>query len=136
MAKSGGRRGKRRRDGIGAEKKSSERKDDNGSPDETDLVAALSHVVRREILRLLHGSDLPRSPAQTAEELKRSLSTVSYHFRVLLLHKVVAAVREAPVRGAIEHFYVSRTTDNPVVTGVLERTRKGDEDLKRGYAET
>jgi Helix-turn-helix domain len=132
MTEPGGQEGGRRRakaqsDAKPGDEKSSGRADNA----EADAIAALNHEVRREILRLLHDPDGPRSPVRTAETLNHPLSSVSYHFRVLSFRRAIAQVKEAPVRGAMEHFYVSKVANDPAVLGMLERTHQADERLLR-----
>lgn len=92
------------------------------------LISALSHRVRRRILRLLHTADRPRSPARIAEMLELPLSTVSYHVQVLAGFETVKEVKRQQVRSSIEHFYASMVEDNAMIQAVLEKTRKSDED--------
>jgi DNA-binding transcriptional ArsR family regulator len=72
----------------------------------TDLLLALCHPLRREILRTL-GDDTPRSPSELAEHLDLPLSNLSYHVRVLVSRGAVRLVRTAPVRGSTQHFYLT-----------------------------
>jgi DNA-binding transcriptional ArsR family regulator len=79
-----------------------------GSADEsrtTDLLLALSHPLRRRILRML-ADDRPRSPSELADGLRLPLPTVSYHVRVLANRGAVRLVRTAPARGSTQHFYL------------------------------
>lgn len=94
---------------------------------EADAIKALNHVARRQILRLLHDTDGPRSPVRCAEKLGHRLTNVAYHFKVLFDHKIIAPDGTAPARGATEHFYVSNAAENPAIIEMLERTRKVDE---------
>lgn len=71
-------------------------------PSPEQLLRALRHPLRRQILRALKGT---KSPAQLATSLHAPLSLVSYHVRVL---RACGALKEAgtrEVRGAVEHFY-------------------------------
>jgi hypothetical protein len=137
MAEPGGQKKERRRikapesAEAAAKKKSAGRANKGEVNVEADPVSALDHVLRREILRLLHGFDGPRSPVWAAEKLDHPLSDVSYHFRALLKLKAIALDKQTPVRGAVEHFYISKVADDPVILGVLERTREADGHLMR-----
>jgi DNA-binding transcriptional ArsR family regulator len=72
--------------------------------DDNDLLVALRHPLRRDILRqLAHGEAL--SPSEMAEVLRKPLSNVSYHVRVLADCAAVVLVRTKPVRGSMQHFY-------------------------------
>lgn len=64
---------------------------------------ALSHPLRRDILRALDGE--PTSPRQVTTRLEETLSNVAYHFTVLEKAGVIKLVRTRPVRGSTEHFY-------------------------------
>lgn len=92
-----------------------------------DLITALNHRTRRRMLRLLHADEEPLSPARMAERLDRSMSSVSYHITVLRGYRAIDLVGEQQVRGAIEHFYVSKVADDPTVLRVLKETEAEDE---------
>ena len=68
------------------------------------LLAALRHPLRRRILRLMVDGEA-LSPSQLAETLNESLSSVSYHVRVLAECGALVSAGEKPVRGATQHFY-------------------------------
>lgn len=70
-----------------------------------NLLVALGHPVRRQILRALSGGEQPASPRQVSAQLDETLSNVSYHFRVLAETGVIELVSTRPVRGSTEHFY-------------------------------
>jgi DNA-binding transcriptional ArsR family regulator len=72
-----------------------------------DLLVALRHPLRRDILRQMSGEEAI-SPRELATALHRPLSAVSYHVRVLADRTAIALVRTKPVRGSMQHFY--RTT--------------------------
>jgi DNA-binding transcriptional ArsR family regulator len=79
-----------------------------GSADEsrtTDLLLALSHPLRRRILRML-ADECARSPSDLAEELGVPLPDISYHVRVLAGRGAVRLARTAPSRGSEQHFYL------------------------------
>jgi DNA-binding transcriptional ArsR family regulator len=77
----------------------------DGAGDRTqDLLVALSHPIRRRILREMDGEP-PTSPRQMTELLGESLSNVSYHFRVLAGAGVLRLVSTRSVRGSTQHFY-------------------------------
>jgi len=69
-----------------------------------DLLVALGHPTRRQILREMDGRP-PTSPREMTERLDESLSNVSYHFRVLAGSGVLELVSTRPVRGSTQHFY-------------------------------
>ncbi|MGV1050051.1 MAG: helix-turn-helix domain-containing protein [Solirubrobacterales bacterium] len=72
--------------------------------DDNDLLAALRHPLRRQILRLM-ASEEAISPRQLGILLEQPLSNVSYHVRVLAECEAVCLVRTIPVRGSMQHFY-------------------------------
>jgi DNA-binding transcriptional ArsR family regulator len=69
-----------------------------------NLLVALGHPLRRQILRVMTGGP-PLSPREVTERLDETLSNVSYHFRVLAESGVLRLVRTRPVRGSTQHFY-------------------------------
>jgi DNA-binding transcriptional ArsR family regulator len=72
--------------------------------DHHDLLVALRHPLRRQILRAIaKGKAL--SPRELSVSLDEPLSNVSYHVRVLADRGAVALVETQPVRGSVQHFY-------------------------------
>ena len=74
--------------------------------DDNDLLVALRHPLRREILRQM-GAEVAISPREIASALDQPLSNVSYHVRVLADCSAIALVDTKPVRGSMQHFYCS-----------------------------
>jgi DNA-binding transcriptional ArsR family regulator len=72
--------------------------------DDNDLLVALRHPLRREILREMAGEEAI-SPREIASALDQPLSNVSYHVRVLADCNAIALVDTKPVRGSMQHFY-------------------------------
>jgi DNA-binding transcriptional ArsR family regulator len=72
--------------------------------DDNDLLLALRHPVRREILQEI-GDKEAISPREIATALQQPLSNVSYHVRVLADCAAVVLVSTKPVRGSMQHFY-------------------------------
>lgn len=68
-----------------------------------NLVKALSHPLRWQILRLINEGT--STPAGIARRLGVRTENVSYHVRVLNELGVIELVRTTPVRGALEHHY-------------------------------
>lgn len=93
-----------------------------------DLIAALASRKRRQILRVLHKEQEARSPAELAKALDIPVGIVSYHFRVLASCSALTLAGTRPVRGAIEHFYVSNVKPNQLVNVTLDLTHKEDEE--------
>jgi DNA-binding transcriptional ArsR family regulator len=100
---------------------------------EEDLLKAVNHPLRRQILRLLHSSSDSVSPTRLERQLAlggrtaRKLSGVSYHVTVLSDYNAIECVGERQARGAMEHFYASRVEDVAWLRGVLSRTQESDE---------
>jgi DNA-binding transcriptional ArsR family regulator len=90
---------------------------------ENELLVALRHPLRRQILRAMVERD-PISPRQISDVLKEPLSNVSYHVRVLAECGAVALVDTTPVRGSMQHFY-SPTIDEPWALTVLGLSENG-----------
>lgn len=70
------------------------------------LARANTHSLRVSILEVLEidgGRTL--SPKDLSIELRAPLSTVNYHVTALRNAGLLKVVREAQVRGAVEHFY-------------------------------
>jgi DNA-binding transcriptional ArsR family regulator len=89
-----------------------------GEPtDDNELLIALRHPLRRQILRAMAVQD-PISPRQISNELREPLSNVSYHVRVLADCGAVTLVDTEPVRGSMQHFY-STAIDEPWALAVL-----------------
>jgi DNA-binding transcriptional ArsR family regulator len=90
------------------------------------LISALDHPVRREVLRLLHRHDTHLSPIQMNEKINVGISCLSYHARTLAEQKVTRLASTMQVRGATQHFYVSKVADNELVATILNCTEKDD----------
>ena len=74
--------------------------------EDTDLLAALRHPLRRRILRLMADGETV-SPRELAAALRAPLSNVSYHVRVLAERSALTLVETRPSRGSVQHFYRS-----------------------------
>jgi DNA-binding transcriptional ArsR family regulator len=85
-----------------------------------NLLVALRHPVRREILaKVIEGGE-PISPKELAESLKTPLSNLSYHARVLVECDMLDLVDTRPRRGSIQHFYeASELIEHPMVKAAL-----------------
>jgi DNA-binding transcriptional ArsR family regulator len=94
--------------------------------DDNELLIALRHPLRRQILRAMAAKD-PISPRQISDELRQPLSNVSYHVRVLADCGAVTLVDTAPVRGSMQHFY-SPAIDEPWALAVLGLSEEDEPD--------
>jgi DNA-binding transcriptional ArsR family regulator len=94
--------------------------------EETDLLRALRHPLRRRILReMADGTAV--SPRELSNRLRQPLSNVSYHVRVLAEGRAITLVGTRPARGSVQHFYRS-TVEAPwalQVLGLGESDRSG-----------
>ncbi len=70
---------------------------------DANLVKALSHPLRWQILRMINEGT--STPAGIARRLGVRTENVSYHVRVLSELGVIELVGTTPVRGALEHHY-------------------------------
>jgi DNA-binding transcriptional ArsR family regulator len=75
-------------------------------PEESDLLRALRHPLRRRILREM-ADGKTASPRGLSNRLRQPLSNVSYHVRVLAECRAITLVRTRPARGSVQHFYRS-----------------------------
>lgn len=73
------------------------------NPDPVQLLRALAHPIRLELLHVSARRDI--SPAQFARLLGEPVANVTYHFRRLEQVGCIEMVRCRPVRGTVEHFY-------------------------------
>jgi DNA-binding transcriptional ArsR family regulator len=83
-----------------------------GSGVNMNLVKALAHELRVEILAILN--ERMASPNELAKELDEGLSQVSYHVKVLKDYECIELVKTEPRRGAVEHYY--RATSKAFLT--------------------
>lgn len=79
------------------------KKDEGGGEVDQQIVRALAHPLRVEILRLLEKG--PNSPSQISDVLDERLGNVTYHVKVLVQCGCIELYETRPVRGAVEHFY-------------------------------
>jgi DNA-binding transcriptional ArsR family regulator len=89
----------------------SKRKPKNAAGVNLQLVKALAHELRVEILTILN--ERMASPNELANELEEGLSQVSYHVKVLKDYECITLVKTEPRRGAVEHYY--RATSRPYI---------------------
>ena len=78
-----------------------------------ELVRALSHPVRIEILQALQ--DRIASPAELSQEIDQRLGVVSYHASTLVRCGCLELVHSRGRRGAIENFFA--VTPRALVSG-------------------
>lgn len=68
-----------------------------------ELVRALSHPIRMEILEALQGRIA--SPAELSREMNQSLGVISYHAKTLVRCGCLELVHAEPRRGTLENFF-------------------------------
>lgn len=83
-----------------------------------ELVKALSHPIRIEILEALQGR--VASPTELSQEIDESLGVISYHAKTLVKCGCLELVHTEPRRGAVEHFF-----------GLAPRSSIGHQDWRR-----
>jgi DNA-binding transcriptional ArsR family regulator len=71
--------------------------------DKPDLIRALAHPLRAQILGVLQ--ERRASPRELSDEFGAPLGNVSYHVRRLADLKLIRLVKKTPRRGAVEHHY-------------------------------
>jgi DNA-binding transcriptional ArsR family regulator len=74
-------------------------------PKDKDLFAALSHPLRRRILRRMLAEQGETSPRELSAQLREPLSALSYHVRVLAECGAISLRRTKKNRGSTQHFY-------------------------------
>ena len=95
------------------------------------LVDALTHTVRREILRRLHADGARHhSPTGLALELGMKVPVIDYHMRVLQKGSVIKLMKEEKIRGATKYLYASLASDNAAVSAVLAFTEDEDKEVE------
>jgi DNA-binding transcriptional ArsR family regulator len=92
--------------------------------DDNDLLVALRHPLRRDILREMAGKK-GISPRELSIALRQSLSNVSYHVRVLADCAAISLVATKPTRGSMQHFYRA-TIEAPWARQVLGWDKQED----------
>ena len=111
--------------GRGKKRKGRKNPDGRGR---ADLINAISHPLRRRILRLLADLGDQSSPTKIAKQFDLHVGLVGYHVRVLQRLGAVELTDEGMVRGAVEHFYKTTISDDPPIEALLEETREVDEE--------
>ncbi len=95
------------------------------------LIDAVSHQLRREILRRMNGAKGARSATQLSKVLDEEVPTISYHLEVLAKQRAISKARSKRVRGARETFFVSKVATNKRLVDVLADTEQEDRGTRR-----
>jgi len=92
---------------------------------------ALDHYLRREILRVLHRSDGPRSPAEIAAALpgEASVSLISYHAHVLESCDGLSLAAVQPTGETLARRYTSKLAGDTLIVSILQITEPLDRPL-------
>jgi hypothetical protein len=73
--------------------------------DDSKLLEALRHPLRREVLRWMHGKGAV-SQREIANGMEMSLEDLSYHVRALAKYEAIAlAHKRQPARGSMQNYY-------------------------------
>lgn len=78
---------------------------ESGKRIDQELVKALSHPVRVEIMESLQGR--VASPTELAREMDESLGVISYHAKTLVRCGCLELVHAEPRRGTLENFFAA-----------------------------
>ena len=78
------------------------KKNEGGEVDQ-QMVRALGHPLRVEMLRLLEEG--PSGPKRLSDRIGEPLSNLSYHMKVLFECECIELIETIPSRGAVEHIY-------------------------------
>lgn len=101
-----------------------------------EYIGALNHEIRREALRLLHGSDGEMSGTQMSRFIRALPSLLSYHLGVLTKNGAIILVSERPVRGLKEKLFRSQVANHSQILRILEDTEDDDSDARRRPSST
>jgi DNA-binding transcriptional ArsR family regulator len=95
--------------------------------DTAQLIMALNHPLRRQILRIFRQEE-EASATALCQRFEMPLSNISYHVKVLAELKVLRLAHTRKVRGAKERFYrvTLDNTQGEWVRTVLEDTSDSD----------
>lgn len=87
-----------------------------------DAEKLVRHPTRVVIAAML--AEKTMSPAEITDKIGLTLGTVAYHIRTMEKQDAIRLVREARVRGAIEHFYTLRKTAREPIRKALKKMTK------------
>jgi predicted transcriptional regulator len=86
------------------------------------MLEALQHEYRRQILKVAVEVGKPVSPKMASRTIRLPLKITSNHFRFLHRKGLLTLEKQVPRRGATETFYVlhPNVLGNPVLRAVLD----------------
>jgi predicted ArsR family transcriptional regulator len=99
------------------------------------VIHALTHWLRREVLRCMQEPDVAVSAKLLEDALGVPLSNCNYHLSALEDDGLVDEIHSIPIRGAAEHFYISKVKDNAIVNAILTQTAEEDTIAVKAYQE-
>lgn len=93
---------------------------------------ALSHPVRREILRALHSANRSLSPKDVSARLspRVALSNIGHHARQLRYLGLIEVSEKVQVRGAVQPCYRSLVAEDRSVCMYLQEHEKWDGHMR------
>jgi len=103
-----------------------------GGKRRANLIEAISHPVRRRILRAMGDAGAPSSPAEMAKQLELPAGTVGYHTQVNARLGAVEPEEERIAGVAAERPYRTTIIGDPPIESLLEETRAYDEQRRQG----
>jgi predicted transcriptional regulator len=101
----------------------------SGAKQQGELVRALSHPIRVEILETLRGR--VASPNELSREMDRSVGVIAYHANTLVKCGCLELVGTKPREGWVEHFFGS-TPEASVAQQRWELTTKAQRGALSG----
>lgn len=95
------------------------------------ILTAVSHPIRREMLRLLHAENRAMCATEMSRILRADGDKMTYHLKVLRSMGAVSMVRKEPARGATAKYYASLVTDHRRIVSILRDTEPEDAGMRR-----
>lgn len=88
------------------------------------MLEALQHEYRRQILKMAVEAEKPVSPKMASRTIGLPLKVTSNHFRFLHRRGLLMLEKQVPRRGAKETFYLPHPDVfcNPIIRAVLDAT--------------
>jgi predicted transcriptional regulator len=121
----------REKKGNGRKRDPRKGRDKKNTRPKANLIDALNHTVRREILRRMHANGTRHyTPTELGQELGMKVPAVDYHMRVLQKRSVIKLMKEEKIRGATKYLYASLVSDNAAVSAVLAFTEDEDKEVE------
>lgn len=98
----------------------------------SEMILAVSHPLRRRMLRVLVDADEPVSLDRLTQEFDLPVGTARYHANVLCGFGAAEPTRPDTNDDRAEYLYDATIDGNPEVETLLEETREADEVGKDG----